>query len=181
MKLLLCCAVLCCALPVVVAANIAPPRYAPPREWSQLKFVIENDAHARPAELVLPREFDPSAAGAAGSQGLSAPETVVSGAALSLGLVFGGLWIARSRRGMSTRATRATTAAVVALCTIAGASVYALANAAPPRPVDPGTLLLAAPNGGPLQGQVRIHYGGERGVVKLVLPGPKAETSKHGE
>jgi hypothetical protein len=178
MKLLLCCAVLCCALPVVVAANIAPPRYAPPRDWSQMKLVVEHGPAAREATLWLPSEFNQSASGAVAPGGMSSTQTAVSGGALSLGLVLGGLWLVRSRRSVGTRAG---TAAAAALCVLAGTAGYAFANAAAPRPLDPGTLRLASPSGEPLQGQVRIRYHEEPGVVRLVLPAPKPETSKHGE
>ena len=179
MKLLLFCAAICCALPIAVAADIAAPgsrTYNPPRDWSPKRLVVENAPAAREAELWLPQEFNPNATRTGGA--LSTPETVLSGGALSLGLALGGLWLARSRRSANTRGV---TAAAAVLFVIAGTSVYALANAAPPRPLDPGTLRLASPDGKPLDGTVRIRYSDENGVIRLVLPAPRPQTSKHGE
>ena len=180
MRLLLCCAVLCCALPVVVSADLPRPRPAEarPLDWGSIKLVIEQDQNGDEAELWLPKEYNPQALGAAGSTGLSSPGTVVSGVALSLGLALGGVWLARSRRQIGQRGVAA---GMAVLGVLAGTVGYAMANAAPPRPVDPGALRIALP-GAELEGKVRVRYSDETGVVRLVLPKPKGEEKRgHGE
>jgi hypothetical protein len=182
MRLLLCCAVLCCALPVLVSADIPQPRPAPearPLDWSSLKLVIESDPNGREAQLWLPKEYNPYEYGATSSSVLSSPGTIVSGLALSLGLALGGVWLARSRRRIGAPGL---TAGLAVLAVLAGTSGYAMANAAPPRPVDPGTLKIALPGGDPLEGKVRLRYSSDSGVVRLVLPAPKPEEKRgHGE
>jgi hypothetical protein len=182
MRLLLCCAVLCCALPVLVSADIPQPRPAPtprPLDWSSLKLVVENTPNGREAELWLPQEYNPQTMGATDSGGLSSPGTIVSGAALSLGLALGGIWLARSRRRIGTTGV---TAGVAVLAVLAGTAGYAVANMAPPRPLDPGSLKIALPGGDALEGKVRVRYSSESGVVRLKLPAPKPEEKRgHGE
>jgi hypothetical protein len=182
MRLLLCCAVLCCALPVLVSADIPQPRPAPaPRalDWGSLKLVIENTSNGRDeAELWLPQEYNPQTMGAVDAGGAS-PGTIVSGAALSLGLALGGVWLARSRRRIGATGV---TAGVAILAVLAGTSGYAVANMAPPRPLDPGSLEIALPGGDALEGKVRVRYGSESGIVRLKLPKPKPEErAGHGE
>jgi hypothetical protein len=106
---------------------------------------------------------------------MSQLNTIVTGTALSLAIVFGGFWLARTRKELGVRNT-ATAAAI--LVVLGGAATFALANAAPPRnykPVDPGTLRMASPNDKSLTGTVRYYYGTDDGQVKLVLPAKKAE------
>lgn len=112
----------------------------------------------------------PAFAASFGVGGLPPAHTAAAGVLLSLGLVFGGLWFARS--GRSARARRA--AVVIAMCALCAgaATTLTLANLAPPqRPLDAGTLP-AAVDGEPLAGRVRVVVvkDGAGSEIKLVVP-----------
>jgi hypothetical protein len=139
----------------------------PKRDENVLELVIEPGEPQQEAQLWLPPDF---MAAAREDAGMPPAQTAATGVALSLSLAFGGVWLVRTRRRLGTRATAA---AVAVFGTLAGTAVYAFANAAPPRnyrPVDAGTLRLAAPDGKALSGKVRFYYGYDQGVVKLVIP-----------
>jgi hypothetical protein len=177
-------AALCLALSSTALANIAAPDdpnrdRAGKRRENTLRLVIEA-GDGPEAQIWLPPSMLAAAPGDAGAAGATAAglpplQTAGAGVALSLSLVFAGLWLARGRRGLGTRAAAS---AAVALAALAGTAAYALANAAPPRnyrAVDPGTLLLATPDGEPLAGTARYYYGHDEGVVRVVLPKAKKQ------
>jgi hypothetical protein len=168
-------AVLSLSAVVVASADIPQPnsdgRRPPKRGENVVELVIESGDNPEP-QVWLPPDFR-SAAGGSAEPGLAPAQTAVAGAALSLAVVFGGLWLVRMRR---TLGVRATAGAAAVFCTIAGTAVFALANAGPPRnyrPVDPGTLGKAAPDGAALSGKARYYYGADDGVVRIVLPREK--------
>jgi hypothetical protein len=170
-------AALCFALPASVGADIPNPdgsqKVRPPRttpKENTMKLVIEAGDNPE-AQIWLPPELrvQDVAAGAT-ETGLTPLQTEATGLALSLSIVFGGLWLVRARKRLGTRAT-ATAVAIFGV--LAGTAVYTLANAGPPRnyqPADPGTLRLATPAGDPLSGTARYYYGYDQGVVRIVLP-----------
>src|SRR6185369_14669791 len=96
-------------------------------------------------------------------------QTTVAGVALSLAIVAGGLWLARSRRAPRTRAAVASLAVVAA---ISGAAGYALGNATPypEGDADPGQLRGLYPDGKTISGQVRVLYDSDDGAVHLIVP-----------
>ncbi len=179
-------AALCFAFPASGQSDVPRPKNTnekvvqpdkPKEKENTLRVVIESEDSAREAQLWLPPSMLASidrggATAGTTASGLPPVQTIVAGLALSLSLVLGGLWLVRTRHKIGTRA--ATSAAVV-LATLAGTAAFALANLGPPRnykPVDPGTLRLAAPNGEPLAGTARYYYG-EEGVIRIVLPKEK--------
>ncbi|HLM55516.1 MAG TPA: hypothetical protein VK422_05265, partial [Pyrinomonadaceae bacterium] len=117
---------------------------------SSYPMSIEASEDEQEARLLIPaaalrqlraelEDEKPSFAASFGVSGLPPAQTAAAGVLLSLGLVFGGLWFARS--GRSARARR--TAVVVAVCALCAgaATTLTLANLAPPqRPLDAGTL-----------------------------------------
>jgi hypothetical protein len=131
------------------------------------RLVVEPRDYDREIVLVLPRAMNPETA--AGRASLTPLQTTVSGVALSLAIVGGGLWLARSRRGPRVRAAVAGRAAVAA---VAGAAGYALGNATPypEGDADPGALRSLYPDGITISGQVRVLYQSDDGAVHLIVP-----------
>lgn len=148
---------------------------------SSYPMSIEASENQREAQLLIPaaalrqlraelEDETPSFAASLGVGGLPPAHTAAAGVLLSLGLVFGGLWFARS--GRSARSRRA--AVVIAVCALCAgaATTLTLANLAPPpRTLDAGTLP-AAVNGEPLAGRVRVSVirDGAGGEIKLIVP-----------
>ena len=142
---------------------------------------IEASEEQQEAQLLIPasalrqlraelEDEKPSFAASLGVGGLPPAHTAAAGVLLSLGLVFGGLWFARS--GRSARARR--TAVVVAVCALCAgaATTLTLANLAPPpRALDAGTLP-AAVDGEALAGRVRVSVvkDGAGSEIKLIVP-----------
>ena len=111
-----------------------------------------------------------SLAASLGVGGLPPAHTAAAGVLLSLALVFGGLWFARS--GHSARARR--TAAVIAVCALCAgaATTLTLANLAPPpRALDAGTLPQAV-DGEKLSGRVKVFVVNDdtSGEIRLIVP-----------
>ncbi|HQR39247.1 MAG TPA: hypothetical protein PLF26_12705 [Blastocatellia bacterium] len=177
---------ICLGVAATTYADIAQPpapKQEPPiprAKENTVKLVIETGYSGQEAQLWLPSGWYAGQSPGVGSiapqsGGLSQLNTIVTGTALSLAIVFGGFWLVRSRRELGTRNTA--TAAVI-LVVLASTASFALANAAPPRnykPADPGTLRLASPTGEQLTGTVRYYYGTNDGEARLVLPAKKAE------
>lgn len=148
---------------------------------SSYSMSIEAREDRQEAQLLIPasalrqlraelEDETPSFAASFGVGGLPPAHTAAAGVLLSLGLVFGGLWFARSGRSLRVRRT-AVVVAVCALCAGA-ATTLTLANLAPPlRTLDAGTLP-AAVDGEPLAGRVRVLVvkDGSDGEIKLIVP-----------
>ncbi len=163
-----------CASPALTSADIAQPenRATPEperrvrRNDQLVTFVIEASEDYQ-ARLYVPENLLAADATAAPS-GMSAVGTTVSGIALSLSVIFGGLWLARSRKRLGTQTT-ATAAAI--LVVLAATATYTWANASPYPLANPGTLVQATPTGAPLSGKVRVMRvsdGDDR--IRLLLP-----------
>jgi hypothetical protein len=148
-------------LPAKRASNALPDR-------KRAQLVVESRDFDREIVLVLPEELNPAGARATAST-ITPLQTTVSGAAISLALVAGGLWLTRSRREPRARAAVAGVAVVAA---ISGAAGYALGNATPypEGDADPGTLRALYPDGKTLSGQVRVLYRSKDGTVHLTIP-----------
>lgn len=166
------CLALWCALPTATSADIPRPDNRastdPPRRRSDqlVTFVIESSDDFQ-ARLYVPSNLLAADTNATPS-GMSAVGTTVSGVALSLSVVFGGLWLARSRRRLGTQST--VTAGVI-LVVLAGTASYAWANASPYPIANPGTLVKATPTGEALSGKVRVmRVSDDDNTIRLLLP-----------
>jgi len=130
------------------------------------RLVVEPRDYDREIVLMLPSAMNPDAATSRRATPLG---TTVSGVALSLAIVAGGLWLVRSRRTLGRRAMVAGFAAVAA---VAGAAGYALGNATPypEGDADPGQLRGLYLDGKTVEGQVRVLYDSDDGAVHLIVP-----------
>ncbi|HEV2861341.1 MAG TPA: hypothetical protein VGX48_10070 [Pyrinomonadaceae bacterium] len=163
------------------AGNRRDPKPPVGRPYS---MSIEADYDNREAELLIPasalrqlraelEDETPSFAASLGVGGLPPAHTAAAGVLLSLGLVFGGLWFARSGRSARVRRT-AVVIAVCALCAGA-ATTLTLANLAPPSmPLNAGTLPQAV-DGDPRTGRVRVFVVRDdvSSEIKLIVPKPR--------
>lgn len=126
-----------------VFADLAPPKKTKSKTSidSILRISLEKDA--KEARLVIPRGHlqklraaldelgdGGEIAATTGRVGLSGTQTIVSGLFLSLAIVFGGLWFARS--GRSAARSPVTLASVVVFLGLATAATIVYANAGPP-------------------------------------------------
>lgn len=172
-------AIACLALwsitPATTSADIPRPRESDqrnsgprPSRNDQLVTLEIEGTDGWQGYLYVPESMLVADATAAPS-GMSAIGTTVSGVALSLSMIFGGLWLAKSRKRLGTHAT--VTAASI-LVVLVGTATYALANASPYPLANLGTLRKAAPAGEPLSGQIRLIRVPDEGEkkVRLVLP-----------
>lgn len=142
------------ALAVLVFVNFSygdvarpeTPRPTPKAKAEQLldtELYIRLDADAKDAKLLIPRsevkqlraaleqmdDGDDNTA-AVTTNGISRVQTIVSGFFMSLALVFGGIWFARSGK-LASKGTRAAVIGV-AIAGIATAATFVYANAGPP-------------------------------------------------
>ena len=133
----------------------------------QLVTVVIESTDSPQARLYIPSSLL-AADVQASPAGTSSVGTTVSGVALSLSMVFGGLWLARSRKRLGTQST--VTAGVI-LLVLGGTGSYAVANMSPFPIATPGTLVKAAPSGEALSGKVRvIHTLEDDNTIRLLLP-----------
>jgi hypothetical protein len=163
-------ALVCAGFTAVALADvILPKEHEHPRSYWQnaVPMTIESREDVAEAELWIPAD------GLRADAGPSPAGTVVSGAALSLAFVTGGLWLARRRIG-----PKGAGIAAGVLCVMTGATAYTYANLGPPdrlRPQDPGTLVQALTGDAQLSGHVRVYLDPKIHDVRLVLPKPKAK------
>jgi hypothetical protein len=145
-------------------------------------MTISLDRDAKDARLVIPRSqlaqlraalneaegADPPTAFA----GITRTQTIVSGLFLSLAIVFGGVWFARS--GKLTSRTGRSAAAVSVIAALGSAATLVLANAGPPPEARSITGKMFTPavhmyKSG--SGRVKLELGdGDR--VQLIVPDP---------
>ena len=157
------------------------------RDLPTARMVIERVEGLREARLQIPRsrlqEMGLAAgieAGGGQSASLKSAGTIVGGVFISLAVVWTGLLLVRSRRGL--RVGRAAAGLTLCACAVAVAAVTAYANLAPPpglRPQDPGTLVKAV-TGAPLSGAIRVEVVDEGYQIKLLVPA-KARTNRGDE
>ena len=184
-------AVLC--LSAVASADIRLPdqpdssgnrRFPKPTVGRPYSMSIQAGETEREARLLIPAEAlkqlraeledeKPSLSASLGVGGLPPAHTAAAGVLLSLALVFGGLWFART--GRSARARRA--AVVIAVCALCAgaATTLTLANLAPPPPaLDAGTLPQAV-DGEKLAGRVKVFVVKDdtSGEIRLIVPKAK--------
>ena len=168
-------AAMCFALCLPVGADELPNGTGPAKpktgvleDSKRAQLVVEPRDLDREITLLLPSDMNPESK-TSHHASLTPVQTTVSGVALSLAVVAGGLWLARSRRALGARAT---VAAVAVAAAISGAAGYALGNATPypEGDADPGQLRGLYPGGKTIKGQVRVLYTSEDGAVHLIVP-----------
>ncbi|MFL5340139.1 MAG: hypothetical protein ACJ8F7_08300 [Gemmataceae bacterium] len=154
------------ALPLAAHADIPPnprgrPVPQPIPQPGQSKFVVEVDAKAKEARLVVPR-------GLVGRAGLdvdgedrlagSGPRTapVVAGVALALGMTCGGLWLVRRHR-----AGARSVALLIATGTLLAGGALVWGNAAPP-PREPALPQL-------YDGKITVEVAAGGDTIKLIV------------
>lgn len=145
---------------------------------------IQLDRGAEEARLIIPRsqlkalraeldsigEDDPSAAGVTGSS--SRLQMIVSGALLSLAIVFGGIWLARNGRS-----TRKPAAAAMCLLTVGTLATIVFSNAGPPAAARSITGKMFSPAlhvykfGG---GKIKLEVSDTESQPKLIVPDPES-------
>lgn len=115
---------------------------APPETLVEATLDIRLDGDAKEAKLLIPRsqlkqlraELDrldnDDTAASTGTNTWSRTQTAVSGTFLSLAIVFGGLWFARSGKASSKGVKTAVIA--ISVGAVAAAASFAYANAGPP-------------------------------------------------
>jgi len=106
-------------------------------------------------------------------------QTIVSGAFLSLAIVFGGVWFFRSKRAADTRVK--TVVMMIAVAGVASTATYVFANAGPPTTIRSITgKIFSEPvrNYGYAFGKIKIETAKDGGVT-LIVPdvqdAPKSE------
>lgn len=132
---------------VTVFADIAPVKTPDPKPTPKAKPVsslmyIKMDSGTKVATLSIPRDQlkslraqidqldDESDDATAAIAGFSRTQTIVSGAFLSLSLVFGGLWFVRSGKALSV--TGKVLGVLVMVGIFGSAATYVYANVGPP-------------------------------------------------
>lgn len=177
-------------------ADIARPDRTPSRTpkpkgvLTQMDIRLERDAQE--ARLIIPKSqlkqlraeleaMDDDGSTAAVS-GLSRTQTIVSGAFLSLALVFGGMWFARSGRASSPLAKAAIVMAVVGTISLTASLVYA--NIGPPaeaRQITGKMFSQSVHTYGFGWGHVRLESSSTEDRIKLIVPDPQEDRPDTGE
>ena len=178
------------AASVPAFADIAPPDPNRNRPKDRPKITarmhLQPDNQEKEARLLIPRdvlrqlqaavsnESSNSSATAVNAFNLNGTQTVLAGLFLSLALVFGGVWFARSRATTTDKLTRAALClAVLALCGATASIAYA--NAGPPPAARSLTskLLIQEAQAYGASGEVTIEVVEEGQSITLILPRPK--------
>ena len=178
---------------IVAAADIPRPKTPQPTATPKQKKSIDTTllitlTKTKTAKLKIPRsqiaqlraqldEMDGggnNTAAVSGSAGFTRLQTIVSGAFLSLALVFGGLWFARSKK-IDTKGARGL--AIGAFLFLSGAvATVVLANAGPPdeaRSITGKMFTEAVHSYKSGSGEIKLMVSDEGGDrVELVVPDP---------
>ncbi len=180
-----------------VFADIArpePTKTPKPAKSIVTGMSIKLDANAKEARLIIPKsqvkqlraaidamDADSDNTAAITATGpFSRTQTIVSGAFLSLAIVFGGLWFVRS--GRAATKTGRTLVVLAALAAFGSAATFVYANAGPPAEARSITGKMFVPamhmyNGG--WGTVRLETG-DQTQIELIVPNPP-DKPKSGE
>lgn len=169
-------------------ADIARPDRTPQRtpkpKGVMTQMDIKLDSDATEARLIIPKsqisqlraqleQMDDDGNTAAVS-GFSRTQTIVSGAFLSLALVFGGMWFVRSGKASSPLAKAAVIAAVVGAISFTATLVYA--NVGPPaeaRQITGKMFSQGVHMYGFGWGEVRLEASSTEKRIQLIVPDPK--------
>jgi hypothetical protein len=196
MKTMTCVAAILLAASLAAFANIRNPDIKPvktpkpkPAAGLVTSMSIRLDREATEARLIIPKaqlkqlraeleeldEENDNTAAVVTTPGVSRTQTIMSGIFLSLAIVFGGMWFARSGKA-ATKAGKGFVAVAVVAGVAAGAT-YIYANAGPPpeaRSITGKMFSQAVHIYGFGGGEVRLEAGSED-HIKLIVPNPKTE------
>ncbi len=152
---------------------------------------IRLDPDAKEARLIIPKSqlkqlraqldgMDDAADNTAAvtTPSFSRTQTIMSGAFLSLAIVFGGMWFARS--GKAASKTVKTIVIVTAIAGIASAATFVYANAGPPneaRSITGKMFSQAVHIYGFGRGQVKLETSDSDDRIQLIVPDPKDKPS----
>ena len=185
--------ILICALSALAFADIAKPAKTPKQTASIdsiLRINLKSDA--KEAKLIIPKDQlmqlraqldqigdgnDTTAAITAGGEGTRIP-TIVGGLFLSLAIVFGGIWFARSGRN-SPKTSQALVLFTV-LAAAGSAATFVYGNAGPPPEARSITGKMFAPGVhiyGFGYGNIKVETtSGDENAIVLVVPDPKDDS-----
>jgi hypothetical protein len=150
----------------------------------KIQMQIDTDDKSKEARLIIPRaiwqqmraQLDGNDAQTAAATtrffNMSGAQTIMSGIFLSLAFAFGGLWLARSRKGEESAPSRAVALTVTMLLMGGITAGVAYANAGPPPVARSLTSKILIPE---LQwwgayGEVKLQIVEEGNEIRLVLP-----------
>ncbi len=177
---------------LATAASADVPRPDPTKTPKQVKGIdttltIRLDRTAKDAKLIIPKsqikqlraeleqldnDTDNTAAVTAPNS-FSRTQTIVSGAFLSLALVFGGMWFARSGKTMTK--TSKTLVIFAVLAGIGSAATFVYANAGPPPEARSITGKMFSQSIHYMNygtGKIRIETKEDSNSVELIVPNP---------
>ena len=180
---------------VAAYADIAPPKQEKtpkPKPGVTTTMFIKLDRNATEAVLRIPKsqikqlraeleqiddaEDNTAALTAPAENSFSRTQTIVSGLFLSLAIVFGGMWFARSGK-----ASPAKTKTLVALTVMTAAASFVYANIGPPpeaRTINGQIFSQAVHMYKQASGKIKVETMTEsrRAVIELIVPDPKTST-----
>jgi hypothetical protein len=184
------------ALSTITLADIAKPAKTPKQKAAIdaiLRINLKDDA--KEARLIIPKSTllqlraqldqlgdgnDTTAAVTAGGNGARIP-TIVGGLFLSLAIVFGGIWFARSGK-ISPKASQALVLFTI-LTAVGSAATFVYGNAGPPpeaRSITGKMFTPAVHMYGFGSGAIKLETTNEEDNIVLIVPNPK-DTSKGDE
>lgn len=197
MKRLICLAAITVVAAVAAFANIARPEPTKTPKPNSAKSIVTEmdiriDADAKEATLIIPKsqikqlraqldEMDDASDNTAAvtNPSFSRTQTIMSGAFLSLALVFGGVWFMRSGRAASKTAKTLVIIAVAGA--VVGTATFAYANAGPPaeaRRITDKMFSPAVNMYGFGWGEVRVETSATEEHIKLIVPKSTATPSE---
>jgi hypothetical protein len=180
-------------LSVLSYADIARPTNTP--KLNSQKFVtntmeISLDKDAKEAKLLIPRsqikelraalehmDDGTDATAAVTSSGLSREQTIVSGLFMSLAVVFGGIWFARSGK-LASKGVKSVVL-TIGIAAIASAATFVYANAGPPaeaRSITGKMFSQAVHLYGFGSGQIKVGISDDD-YIHLIVPNPSDKPS----
>ncbi len=190
MKQIICLMTLVLLASMTAFADIARPEKTPkPKAAKSIEtgMNIRLDPDAKEARLIIPKsqikqlraelekldDGTDNTAAVTTSGSFSRTQTIVSGAFLSLALVFGGMWFVRS--GKAATKTGKTLVILAILASVGSAATFVYANAGPPPEARSITGKMFVPavhmyNGG--WGTVRLEAG-DKTQIELIVPDPQ--------
>jgi hypothetical protein len=188
MKRLILLFVLVFSLSILSFADIAKPTNSPKTKASiETEMMIHLRHDAKEARLLIPKSrlqqlradldgLDTGSDYAATTGSFGRTQTIVSGLFLSLAIVFGGLWFARS--GKAATLSGKTLVVLTVLAGMAAAASFVYANAGPPpeaRSITGKMFVQGVHIYGFGSGTVKLEVGDED-FVDLIVPDPKDDS-----
>jgi len=189
MKRIICILTLILVAAAVGFADIPRPDKSPKngnKKSIETNMIIRLDSNATEARLLIPKselkqlraqldEMDDDSDNTAAVTSFGRTQTIVSGMFLSLAIVFGGIWFARSDKA-STRTGKALVIGAL-VAGIGSAATYVYANAGPPpeaRSITGKMFSQAVHIYNFGSGRVKLEAKAEdRGGIEFIVPNPK--------